>query len=88
LKKVEEVKSNFMYYYDPNQEAYAEIPASTEPYKYFEPYEEIDGPSILRYLYFTQMLPLIESGVPMPDDFAEVIDYIDVNTPLSEEEIS
>lgn len=27
------------------------------------------------------------SGVPIPDDFAEVLDFIDVATPLTPEEI-
>ena len=37
-------------------------------------------------MYFTQFYPLLEQGVPLPEDFLEVIDMIDVATPLTEEE--
>lgn len=57
-----------------------------EPYKPFEPFEDMDGPIVLRCMYFIQFEPLLMQGFPMPDEFAEVLEFIDINTPLKPEE--
>ena len=68
-----------------NQEYYPEY-TETEPYKMFEPYEQVNGVSQLRYMYFIQFMPLLEQGMAMPDDFLEVIEHIQIEKPLTEEE--